>query len=120
MFEKAKLQDHLTLFLNTVMTDFEGENGTVWRIRCYQLTTETEWTLSGRIFCDCTGNGTLAWKMGASFRTGSESKAEFHEPHAPHEPDRFRMGNTLLFKAVNAGHPVTFIPPKSAYHFTEE
>lgn len=30
------------------------------------------------------------------------------------------MGNTLLYKAVNRGRPVTYVPPKNAYKFTEE
>jgi hypothetical protein len=30
------------------------------------------------------------------------------------------MGNTLLFKAIDRGEPVTFIPPKNTYHFSEE
>ncbi|MBQ8340798.1 MAG: FAD-dependent oxidoreductase, partial [Clostridia bacterium] len=31
-----------------------------------------------------------------------------------------RMGNTLLFKAADRGHPVPFVPPVDAMHFTEE
>lgn len=38
---------------------------------------------------------------------------------APDGPDTRRMGNTLLFKAVDRGEPVAFIPPANAYHFTE-
>ena len=30
------------------------------------------------------------------------------------------MGNTLLFKAADVGHPVPFTPPVDAMHFTEE
>ena len=58
--------------------------------------------------------------MGVKSRTGSEGKAEFNEPHAPEQPNQDRMGNTLLFKAANVGHPVKFIPPVDAMHFTEE
>lgn len=113
-------QDNLTMFLNTTMTDADVDGKTITAIHCYQLTTEIHWTLTAPIFCDCTGNGTLGYIAGAPYRTGSEGKAEFGEPHAPAEPNNERMGNTLLFKAVNRGKPVTFIPPKDAYTFTED
>ena len=54
------------------------------------------------------------------FSTGSEAREAFHEPHAPETANQDRMGNTLLFKAANVGHPVKFIPPVDAMHFTEE
>lgn len=113
-------QENLTLFLNTTMTDCDTDGRRVTAIHCYQLTTEIAWTLTAPIFCDCTGNGTLGFMAGAPFRLGSEGKAEFNEPHAPDEPNDERMGNTLLYKAVNRGRPVTYVPPKNAYKFTEE
>lgn len=120
LFEKAKTQEHLTLYLNTTMLDAKAENDTVTSVTCWQMTTETTITFTAEIFCDCTGNGTLGFLIGAPFRTGSESRDEFHEPHAPEKADNNRMGNTLLFKAVDRGEPVTFIPPQGAWHFTEE
>lgn len=120
LFEKAKGQENLTLYLNTTMMDAEATDGTVKSITCWQMTTETYITFTADIFCDCTGNGTLGYFVGMPFRTGSESKDEFQEPHAPEKADNNRMGNTLLFKAVDRGEPVTFIPPKGAWHFTEQ
>ena len=54
------------------------------------------------------------------FRTGSEGRDEFGEPDAPGQPNKERMGNTLLFKAVDRGHPVAFKKPDFARTFTEE
>ena len=116
----VKEQENLSMFLNTTMFDCDTEGKRVKSIKCYQLTTEIEWTLSAPIFCDCTGNGTLGYMAGAPYRTGTECKAEFNEPHAPDEPDNERMGNTLLFKAVNRGKPVKFVAPKGSYKFTEK
>ena len=120
LFEKAKNQPNLTLYLNTTMLDAQVENDTVTSITCWQMTTETNLIFTADIFCDCTGNGTLGYFVGSPFRTGSESKKEFDEPHAPEAANNNRMGNTLLFKAVDRGEPVAFIPPKGAWHFTEE
>ncbi|MBR6299871.1 MAG: FAD-dependent oxidoreductase [Clostridia bacterium] len=120
LFTAMKTQPNLTVFLNTTMVDADSEGRCVKGIHCYQLTTEINWHLTADIFCDCTGNGTLGFMTGVPFRTGSEGKEEFHEKDAPDKPNNDRMGNTLLFKAVDRGQPVEFIPPKDAYHFTEE
>lgn len=120
LYEVVKSQQNLTAYLNTTMLDCEVSDGSIGSVRCYQLTTETFYTIHAQIFIDCTGIGTLAMKSGAVFMTGSEGQDEFSEPDAPdkHTPDR--MGNTLLLKAVDRGHPVHFTPPSFARHFTEE
>ena len=120
LFTAMKTEKNLTVFLNTAMVDADSEGKRVTGIRCYQLTTEINWHLTADIFCDCTGNGTLGFRTGVPYRTGSEGKDEFHEPDAPEKANNDRMGNTLLFKAVDRGEPVTFVPPRDAYHFTEE
>ena len=120
LFTAIREQKNLSMFLNTTMHDVDTEGHRITAIHCYQMTTEIEWTLRAPVFCDCTGNGTLGFMAGMPFRTGSEGKAEYQEPHAPEQPDQHRMGNTLLFKAVDRGHPVAFVPPKGSYTFTEE
>ena len=120
LFTAIREQENLSMFLNTTMHDVDTEGHRITAIHCYQMTTEIEWTLRAPVFCDCTGNGTLGFMAGMPFRTGSEGKAEYQEPHAPEQPDQHRMGNTLLFKAVDRGHPVEFVPPKGSYTFTEE
>jgi len=120
LFNAAKKEKNLTLYLNTTMYAAKSEGDCVTEITCYQMSTERQITLTAPIFADCTGSGTLSAFLGGEYRTGSESKAEHNEPHAPEEGDNHRMGNTLLFKAVDTGHPVKFTPPVDAYHFTEE
>jgi len=87
-----------------------------WHLRCILLKDHR----SARFFADCTGNGTLCAYAGAQYRIGTESRAEFGEPHAPETATNDRMGNTILFKAVDREHPIDFIPPVDAMHFTEE
>ena len=121
LFSTVKRQENLTVYLNTAMESCEmGEDSTIRSIDAYQLTTETHWRISGKVFIDCTGNATLGYYAGAEFRTGCEGRDEFHEPDAPAEANNDRMGNTLLFKAVGRGHPVKFTKPDFARTFTEE
>ncbi len=120
MFEMVKKQKNLTTIMNAAMDDCVVENGVIKSITAYQQTTETRYNISGDLFVDATGNGTLGYLAGAEYRTGSEGRAEFNEPHAPVEPNNNRMGNSLLFKAVDRGHSVNFKRPDFAYTFTEE
>jgi len=120
LFRAIKQEPNLTAYLNTVMEDCEMDGDKIRRISAYQHTTETMWTIDGDIFIDCTGNGTMGFLAGAEYRVGSEGKAEFNEEHAPDEPNNNRMGNTLLFKAVDRGHSVRFKRPEFARVFTEE
>ena len=121
LFSTVKRQKNLTVYLSTAMESCEmGEGSTIRSIDAYQLTTETHWKISGKVFIDCTGNATLGYYAEAEFRTGSEGRDEFGEPDAPGQPNKERMGNTLVFKAVDRGHPVAFKKPDFARTFTEE
>lgn len=120
LFNAAKKEKNLSLFLNTTMHNVLSENGEIKGIECYQLTTEKHLSISAKFFADCTGNGTLCYFANAEYKTGSEAKSEYNEPHAPETADNKRMGNTLLFKAIDRGHPVKFVPPVEIMHFTEE
>ena len=119
LFEKAKAEPLLDVYFNTAMYDVETLNDRIIAIRCFQETTEMRYRFTAPVFADCTGNGTLGFFAGAEFRQGSESKYEFGEPHAPEKANNERMGNTILMKAVNMGHPVKYTPPAFAKKLTE-
>lgn len=119
LFEKAKAEKLLDVYFNTVMYDVETADDRITAIRCFQETTEMRYRLTAPIFADCTGNGTLGFFAGAEFKQGSESKYEYGEPHAPEKANNERMGNTILMKAVNMGHPVKFTSPAFAKKLTE-
>ena len=120
LLHKINSQKNLTLFLNTAVNDVDVEDGRITHIHGYQSTTEIHWTIGAKIFADCTGNGTVGYMAGAEYHIGSESKDTYNEPDAPQVPDNIRMGNTLLFKSIDRGHPVEFKTPEWARKFTEE
>lgn len=119
LFEAVKKQDNLTPYLNTVMYDCETDGDRITSILCVQETTEMRYKFTAPLFVDATGNGTLGYYAGADFRQGSESKEETGETHAPDAGNNERMGNTIMFRARNMGHPVPFTPPSFAKKYTE-
>ncbi len=119
LWEKATYQDNLELYLNTQMTSVLKDGDRITAVEAMQLTTEKKFKISGNIFLDATGDGTLAFLAGASCRVGRESRDEFDEPHAPLTADRVTMGNTLLFKTMDMGCPVPFEKPFWANSYEE-
>lgn len=99
---------------NTVMYDCETKDDRIVSIYCVQETTEMRYQLYAPVFVDATGNGTLGYYAGAEYRKGSEPQSEFGELHAPQQPNNYRMGNSILLKAKDMGHPVKFTPPSFA------
>lgn len=120
LYKKIREQKNLTFYLNTTMDDCQVTDNIIQTITAYQQTTETRYEFSSKIFVDATGNATLGYLAGAEYRVGSESADEFNEPHAPSVANNNRMGNTLLFKAVDRGTSINFKRPDFAFKFTEE
>ncbi len=120
LWEKVRFQEGLDSYLNASVSELEMDGGEIAAVRCYQSTTETAYKISGKIFIDATGHGTVGAMAGAESRMGSESKHEFGEPTAPEEANDYTMGNTLMFQAVNRGEPVKFEKPFWAYSFSED
>lgn len=122
VWEKVKQQENLTAFLNTNIEDVILEPGgtKIAAVVGHQNSTETKYTISGKLFIDATGHGTVGVLAGAVSRVGTESRYEFNEPTAPEQANQNKMGNTIMFSAVDRGEPVRFIKPAWANTYTEE
>jgi hypothetical protein len=72
---------------------------------------ETLLRLEAAEFIDCTGDASLADWAGCEWRMGTESRAEFNEPHAPAEASTKTMGNSIHFRARDMGKPIPFKAP---------
>lgn len=120
LWEKVRFQENLTLLLNTHMTDVHMDGAKISTVECHQMTSERRFLISGSIFVDSTGDGTLANLSNAFTRTGRESRQEFNEGFAPQQADSGTMGNTLMFCANDTGTPCTFERPKWAYEYEQD
>ena len=117
----GKKGKNLTLYLNTSMIDVEMEKSDrIAKIYAVQLPTEKKYKISGNIFVDATGDGTLAALSGADFMVGREAKDIFGEKHGLEKSDNYTMGNTIMFTTVDMGRKIEFHKPSWAYTYTEE
>ncbi|MFW6414480.1 MAG: FAD-dependent oxidoreductase [Verrucomicrobiota bacterium] len=114
LYEKARLQEHLTVLLNCSCFDAVVEDGRIQVVKGWQLTTQIVHTVEAEYFADCSGDAVLAPLTGAEYRVGRESSREFDESIAPAEADNRTMGMTCLFQTREHDHPQPFEPPEWA------
>ena len=121
LYEWAKREKNLTLFLNTTMREVEmADAAHILAIHAAQLGTEKEFTLEAPLFVDATGDGVLVYRSGADFRWGVEARSEYQERLAPEKAGDGCMGNTLFFRARDTGQPIQFKRPEWAAEFATE
>ena len=117
LYDFVNRENNLDLMLNTQAIEAEMSGSTIKSARCWQLTTETEYTINAKIFIDCSGDGLLAATAGALYRTGREASSEFDEKYAPKEADGWQMGATLLMSSKDMGKPMPFKAPSFAIKY---
>ena len=119
LWEKAQFQENLDLYLNTSAASLTMEGRRIQSVSAFQMTTETYLTVTAEQFIDCTGDGLISRLAGAEYMFGRESRDTFGEPNAVEVSDTVTMGNSIQFRALDAGHPVPFERPAWAYDFSQ-
>ncbi|MDR5699071.1 FAD-dependent oxidoreductase [Agromyces aerolatus] len=119
LYDMAVRTDRLTLHLNTVVEGVEKTGEMITAVSARVLGAETQLRITGKVFIDCTGDGTVGALAGASWRSGVEARDEFDEPHAPIDAGEGVMGSSLHFKTVDVGRPVPFTAPDWAVRYDD-
>ncbi|KAB1654094.1 FAD-dependent oxidoreductase [Pseudoclavibacter chungangensis] len=121
LYDMAVRTAGLDLRLNTSVEGLETRpDGSIASVTARVANAETLLTLRAATFIDATGDGSVADLAGNAWRSGTESRAEFGEPHAPDEPTDGVMGSSLHFKTVDTGRPVEFHAPDWAVHYDDD
>ncbi|MCD6510480.1 MAG: FAD-dependent oxidoreductase [Thermoprotei archaeon] len=123
LYEMARAEDNLDLYLDTVVFDVEMSSSTkIGAVRCLQIGSELMYKLYADYFIDCTGDGTVGALAGAEYRLGREARSEFNETPiiAPEKADKQTQGSTLMFKSVATNRKIPFKPPPWAEKYPTE
>ncbi|MGQ9632546.1 MAG: FAD-dependent oxidoreductase [bacterium] len=112
LWEWVTREPNITLLLNTHCYGVEMESHSrIAKVLASRYSTEDYFTISGKVFMDCSGDGRLGVEAGADYRMGRESRDEYGESLAPPKADSYVLGSTLLFITRKMDHPVPFIAP---------
>ncbi len=112
LYEWIKREPNIVLLLNTscIGVKMASEN-LIDAVIALRNSTEDLFTVRGKVFIDCSGDGRLGVEAGAEFRKGREGRDEFGESLAPPKPDNKTMGSSILFITRKHDRPMPFKPP---------
>ena len=116
LIDKIIAEPNITLLLNTMIYAVnKSDDRHISSLEAFNPQNGTHYIIKGRLFADCTGDGTVGYLAGASFRMGAEDKEEFDEGFAP-DKDKYGeiLGHSILFYMKDTGKPVTFTAPDFA------
>ena len=111
-------ETNVTLMLNTSVDGVEMKDGRIAAVKAWNGNAYTRWTISGRYFADCSGDGILRLS-GAKFRIGREFPDEFGENFTQKGGDHRTMGNSILLQLRKTDEDHPFAAPSWAYKFTD-
>lgn len=115
LLEKVLLEKNITLLLNTSVYDIsKSSDKKIESVKAFNSQNSTEYVISAPLFCDASGDGIVAFKAGASFRMGAETKEEFGELFAPDKSYGQLLGHSMYFYSKNTDKPVKYVAPEFA------
>ena len=116
LVEKIASEPRIRLLLDTAADEVDRDpaDGSIRAVWAFSPSNGTRYELVAPLFCDASGDGTVAFLAGAPFRMGAESREEFGEGLAPPGGSGDMLGHSLYFMTRDAGHPVSFTRPAFA------
>jgi hypothetical protein len=115
LLEKVLNEKNITLLLNTSVYDVsKSGDSKIESVKAFNPQNSTEYVINAPLFCDASGDGIVAFKAGASFRMGAETKEEFGELFAPDKAYGELLGHSMYFYSKNTDRPVKFVAPEFA------
>ena len=118
LYDRVVAEPNITLLLDSTLHGARVVSGRITEafVRCES--TEHDYRITAKIFCDCTGDSRLAVEAGAEIRRGRESRADLNESLAPDQPDLETLGSSILFTARKHDGPMPFKAPAWARRIT--
>ncbi len=120
LYGMLRENENITMLLNASCLDATSINGHITSVTAWQLTTYTYFTITAKLFADCSGDSILAPLVGAIYHHGREGQAEFNETIAPIKADTKTMGMSVMLAARETDSPVTFTPPSFAKYYPDD
>ncbi len=115
-------EENLTLFLNTYIdtVNLNEEESVILSVEGTQSGSEKRHVISGNMFVDDTGDGTVGYLSGAEFMYGRESSDTWGESIAPNKQDDGVLLSSMSFYSKDFHRNVTYTMPTYAQDIMEE
>jgi hypothetical protein len=116
LVEMVAAEPRIRLLLDTAADEVDRDpaSGAITMVRAFSPSNGTRYELVAPLYCDASGDGTVAFLAGAPFRMGAEAREEFGEGLAPPGGSTDMLGHSLYFMTRDTGRPVAFTRPAFA------
>ncbi len=115
LLEKVRQESNIDLLLNTQAYQVEKTDcNNISSIKAFCSQNSTEYHITGKYYCDASGDGIIAFQAGAAFRMGAETKKEFGEKFAPDKSYGELLGHSMYFYSKRTDKPVNYVAPDFA------
>lgn len=115
-----KTEKDVELFLNYRALAVKKEGDKIISVTARHIESGEEIAFRGRLFADCTGDGTIGYLAGADYRMGREGREEFGEETAPEKADDMTMGASVQWYSVEEEKPSSFPRFQYGVEFNEK
>lgn len=119
IYSTVVMEPNIKLLLNTSVQDVVMDGERIAAVKAWNTNAYTEYTIKGKMFADCSGDGILRLS-GAEYRRGRENPEEFGETFLQTGGDAHTMGNSILLQLRKTEEDHPFTAPEWAYHFTDD
>lgn len=116
----VKNEKNITLFTNLHVNGVQMQGDKISGVTAVNILTLEEYSFTGDLFADCTGDASVGRLAGADYRYGRESKAETGEPSAPAKEDNLVMGSSNQWRTVLDETPSDFPVQPWMFKLTED
>lgn len=115
LLDKVLAEPNIRLLLNTTVIEVRKKSEkTIDSLEAFNAINDTLYFISAPLFCDCTGDGAVAYKAGAAYRMGGEDAEEFSEGFSPSEAFGELLGHSMTFYTKKCDRKVNFVAPDFA------
>ena len=116
----VKRESNITSFLNCEAYDVQTKENRITQVTGRVTGSELTVVFRAKQFIDATGDSFIGAAAGAEFRMGREARSELNEGLAPEFSDTYTQGTTIMFRAIDTGKSVKFVPPEWAMTFKSD
>ena len=113
-------EKNIDLYLNTHVYKVNKNGNKIVSVVAKDILTGKESIFRGKLFVDCTGDGSVGYLAGADYQIGRESFLETNEGSAPKKADKIVMGTSIQWYAERYDSVSNFPACPWALKFTEE
>ncbi|MHC1771749.1 MAG: FAD-dependent oxidoreductase [Flexilinea sp.] len=115
LLDKVLGEKNISLLLNTQITSVQHNQKEILSISGFQLFTEKQIQITGKIFIDATGDAFIGANTDLDYQVNQISKNEYEHSSPKTIDQNGVLGSSILYYTKKLDSPVRFVKPEYAY-----